>query len=145
MKTRYFKIIAIVIVAGSLLTGFCINGYKYVKDYQDKDKQAHEGQKKESGIYQEWKDFKSNADIQINVNEKRIGELKVKIKASGKNLRVKYDKEVVVLEQRNAELKQKLNDYKYESTDKYNEFRLGFNRDLDKVAKSIKNFFVKND
>jgi hypothetical protein len=142
MKTKYFKLIAFILVAGSLLTGFCMNEYKNIKDYQNKDKQAHEGLKKaEIGIDQEWKEFKVNAEVKINANEKRIDKLKIKIKAANQDLKVKYDKEVVVLEQNNADLKKKLNEYKYESKDKWNEFKKGFNRDMDKVGRSIENFF----
>jgi len=50
-----------------------------------------------------------------------------------------------VLEQKNVELKKKLREYKYESEDKWEEFKAGFNHDLDVVGNSIKNFFTTKD
>jgi hypothetical protein len=144
MKNKYFILTVMMLIAGLVQTGFCINGDKYAKDYQDKDKQANQGIKNDStGFDKDWHDFKADAGIKINANEKRIGELQVKIKASSRKLKVKYDKEVVVLEQKNADLKTKINEYKYESKDKWEEFKKGFNRDMDDVGKGIKNFFTK--
>ena len=146
MKTKYFILTVLMLIAGSVLTGFYLNTDKYGKDYQDKDKQADQGVKKEqTGFDKEWQKFKHNADIKINKNEKRIAEFKVKIKGAKEDLRVKYDKEVVVLEQKNADLKKNLSEYKYESKDKWEEFKKGFNRDMDDVGSAIKNFFSKKD
>ena len=106
MKNKYFVLTIMMLIAGLAQTGFCISGDKYAKDYQDNDKQAHQGVKNErTGFDKDWHDFKVDAGIKINENEKRIGELKVKIKKSGKELKVNYNKEVVVLEHKNADLK----------------------------------------
>jgi hypothetical protein len=146
MKNKYFILTVMMLVAGLVQTGFCINGNKYSKDYQDKDQQVHQGTKNDrTGFDKDWHDFKVDAGIKINANEKRIGELKVKIKTSGKELKIKYDKEVVVLEHKNADLKKKIKEYKYESKDKWEEFKIGFNRDMDDVGNGIKNFFTKKD
>jgi hypothetical protein len=134
------------LIAGLVLTGFYMNRVKYVKDYQDKDKHANQGVKNaKSGFDKEWHEFKSDAELKISANEKKIDEFKVKIKTAGKEAKVKYDKEVVVLEQKNVELKKKINEYKYEGKDKWEEFKQGFNRDMDIVGKALKDFFAKKD
>jgi hypothetical protein len=146
MKNKYFVLTVMLLTAGLAQTGFCVNGINYAKDYQDKDKQAHKGVMHENtGFDKDWHDFKVNAELKINANEKKIGELQVKIKNSGKELKADYNKEVVVLEQKNADLKVKLKDYKYESKEKWAEFKNGFNREMDEVGKSIKNFFSKKE
>jgi len=72
-----------ILISGLVQTGFCMNGVKYAKDYQDKDKQAHQGtQNERTGLDKDWHDFKVNADIQIAKNDKRIAEFKVKIKGA---------------------------------------------------------------
>jgi hypothetical protein len=123
-----------------------MNRDKIVKDVQDNVKQANQGLKNaKTGFDKEWHEFKSDAELKINANEKRIGEFKVKIKTSSKEFKRKYDKEVVVLEKKNVELKKKINEYKFESKDKWEEFKLGFNKDMDVVGKSIKDLFAKKD
>jgi hypothetical protein len=135
-----------VLIAGSILTGFNINRDKIVKDLQDNSKQANPGLKKaKTGFDKEWKEFKSNAELKINANEKRIGEFKVKIKTSSKEVKAKYDKEVIVLEQKDIDLKNKINEYKFESKDKWEEFKRVFNNDMEVVGKSIKDLFAKKD
>ena len=134
------------LIAGLVQTGFCINRVNYAKDYQDKDKQAHQGtQNERTGLDKDWHDFIVNADIQIEKNDKRIAEFKVKIKSAKEDLKVQYNKDVAVLEQKNADLKVKLKEYKYESKDKWEEFKKGFNSEMDDIGKGIKNFFSKKD
>jgi hypothetical protein len=134
------------LITGLVLSGFSMNRDKYVKNYQDKDKQASQGAKKEKTKFdKEWKEFKSNAEIKINANEKRIGEFKVKIKTASKEVKADYDKEITVLEQKNVELKKKINEYKYEGKDKWEEFKQGFNRDMDIVGKALKDLWAKKD
>jgi hypothetical protein len=50
-----------------------------------------------------------------------------------------------VLERKNIELKNKIREYKYEGKDKWEEFKKGFNRDVDIVGKALKNIFAKKD
>ena len=146
MKNRYFILTVTMLIAGLVLTGFYMNRDKYVKNYQDKDKQASQGAKKEKSKFdKEWKEFKSNAKLKINANEKRIDEFKVKIKTASKEVKADYDKEITVLEQKNVELKKKINEYKYEGKDKWEEFKQGFNHDMDAVGKALKNLFAKKD
>ena len=146
MKNRYFLLTVTMLITGLVLSGFSMNRDKYVKNYQDKDKQASQGAKKEKTKFdKEWKEFKSNAEIKINANEKRIGEFKVKIKTASKEVKADYDKEITVLEQKNVELKKKINEYKYEGKDKWEEFKQGFNRDMDIVGKALKDLWAKKD
>ncbi len=93
----------------------------------------------------EWKQFKNDADSTIEANEQSIDKLNTKIKKASKTFKAKYEKEVVVLKQKNAELKKKISDYKYEGKDKWVEFKQTFNHDLDVVGKTIKNIFSDKD
>ena len=142
MNKRNIILTITMLMAGLVLTGSNMN----VKDYQEKEKQADQGGKKEKTKFEkEWKEFKSNAEIKINANEKRIGEFKVKIKTASNDVKVKYDKEVVVLEQKNVELKKQIKEYKYEGKEKWEEFKQWFNRDMDIVGKAIKDLWAKKD
>ena len=93
----------------------------------------------------EWRQFKKDAELKIKANEDRIDEFKVKIKTTGKEFKAKYDKEITVLEQKNVELKKNISEYKYEGKDKWEEFKKGFNHDMDVVGKALNDLFVKKD
>src|ERR1035437_8498713 len=130
----------ILLIAGLVLTGFYINRDKKIENVQDNGKQANQGMKKEKAKFdKEWKEFKSNAEL------KRNAEFKVKIKTVSVEVKANYDKEITVLEQKNVELKKKINEYKYEGKGKWEDFKRGFNNDMDVVGKSIKDLFAKKD
>jgi cell division protein FtsB len=65
------------------------------------------------------------------------------MKTASKKFKAKYEKEVAALEQKNIELKKKISEYKYDGKDKWEEFKRGFNQDLDIVGKAISDLFAK--
>ena len=89
--------------------------------------------------------IQSEAESKITANEKSIDELKTEIKTASIKFRTHYEKEVVVLEQKNIELKKKISEYKYEGKDKWEEFKRGFNKDVDIVGNALKEIFAKKE
>jgi hypothetical protein len=135
-----------VLIAGSILTGCNTNRENKVENAKENVQKASQDLKDAQAEYdKEWQQFKSDVDLKISENEKSIAEIKVKIKTQNRKYKAKYEEEVVVLEQKNSELKNKIGEYKYESKDKWEEFKQGFNHDLDVVGKSITNFFSDKD
>jgi len=61
--------------------------------------------------------------------------------ASGKS-QAKYEKEVIELEQKNVELKKKLNEYKYEGKDSWETFKKDFNDGLACIGNTLNDFFT---
>jgi ribosomal protein L3 len=146
MKTKYFILTIIALVAISVLTGYKINREKKLGYAEASPEQTNQVLKNTSeGADKDWKQFKIDANLKINANEKSIAEFKDKIKKEGRVYKAKYKKEVAVLERKNVELKKKLREYKYEGKDKWEEFKVGFNHDMDVVGNSIKDLFVKKD
>jgi hypothetical protein len=134
------------IVAVSVLTGYKVNREKKLGYTNENLQQSNQGLKNtESGFEKDWKQFKVNANLKIKANEKSIAEFKLKMKKEGRKFKVQYKKEVAVLEQKDVELKNKLREYKYDSKEKWEEFKIGFNHDMDVVGKSIKDLFTTKD
>jgi len=52
---------------------------------------------------------------------------------------------VAVLEQKNIELKRKLSEYNYEGKDKWQQFKIELNDDIEVVGNSIKDLFARKD
>jgi len=146
MKNINFISTIILLVVVLVITGFRLNKRNKVETLQDNGKQANQGLKNvKNGFDKEWNEFKSDAELKISVNEKRIGEFKVKIKTSGKEFKRKYEKELVVLERKNVELKKKISEYKYEGKDKWEDFKKGFNHDMDVVGTKLTDLFSKKN
>jgi hypothetical protein len=144
MKNKYFILSAFILIAGTAIIGKNINIGKTAENANSNQKnQVLENT--QTGFDKDWKNFKVDAKLKIKANEESIAEFKVKMKKEGKIFKAKYKKEVAVLEQKNVELKNKLREYKYEGKDKWEEFKIGFNHDMDAVGNSIKDLFVKKD
>ena len=101
MKNKYFILAVILLIAGSVLTGCNSNREKRVEDAKENVKQANQDLKDAQAQYEkEWQQFKSDAELKINANEKKISEFRAGIKTASGKFRAKYEKEVVVLEQK---------------------------------------------
>jgi chromosome segregation ATPase len=145
MKNNYFISSAILLIAGSLLIG-CNNNKEKVEEAKQDVKQANQDLKDAQAKYdKEWAQFKIDAEKKINDNETTIEKLKSEIKSTNAKLKATYEKEVTVLEQKNIELKKKINEFKYDGIDKWEEFKQGFNNEVDAVGKSLTDFFTKKN
>jgi len=89
----------------------------------------------------EWENFKRESEAAIEANAKRIDAFKAKMDTATPAVKAKYDKQVAVLEQRNRDLKKKLDDYKDEGQGKWEEFRTNFKRDMDDLGKTMTDLF----
>jgi hypothetical protein len=141
MKKSHFILTVILLIGGLLFFGCNENREK---DAQVAIQQAKQDLKDAQAEYEkEWKEFKSDAEIRINANAKIIEEYKIKIKTASKKFKLKYEKEVAVLEQKNIELRKKISEYKYEGKDKWEEFKQSFNEDMEIVGKALNDLFAK--
>jgi predicted RNase H-like nuclease (RuvC/YqgF family) len=77
----------------------------------------------------------------IEDNEKRINAFKEKMGKAGLKVKAKFNEEVAVLEQKNRDLKKKLEDYKDEGQSKWKEFKTNLNHDMDGIGKTMKDLF----
>lgn len=92
---------------------------------------------------EEWQAFRNETEARIKVNEARIDELKLKMKKSGKNMDALYADKINALEQKNKDLKTRMNNYEQNKTD-WQEFKREFNRDMEELGQSLKDFSVDN-
>ncbi len=92
---------------------------------------------------EEWAAFKADAEAKIEANEKRIAELKVKLKKPGKLLDKVYTERIEALEQRNRDLRLKITAYETTKTD-WEKFKEEFNHDMDELGKAIGDIFTDN-
>jgi len=93
---------------------------------------------------EEWKAFKDESELKIQVNEIRIAELKAKIKKSGKELDALYEKKIDALEQQNKDMKARISAYETNKKSDWESFKREFNHDMDELGKALKDLTVDN-
>lgn len=139
MKHKYFILTVIIIIAGSLFVG-CNNNRE--EDTAESVKQANEDLNDAKIQYEnEWEQFKSNVEAAINANEKRIEDLKKEMKSTSDEFKAKFENKILSLEQKNIELKKKLNEYKYDGEEDWQEFKQEFSNDIDSLENSLNEIF----
>jgi len=82
--------------------------------------------------------FKKEAESKIKENQAKIAELKAKKSNDGKEVKKKYDKKVLALEQKNNELKNKIKKADDTKTNMWTSFKRGFNREMDELGDAFK-------
>ena len=93
---------------------------------------------------EEWKEFKAKSNEEIKENEKKIAELKVKLKKPGKMLDPMYEKRIANLEEKNRNLQLKLDGYETNQSD-WESFKAEFKHDMDEFGKAFKDITVNNE
>ena len=138
MKYKYFILAVFLLIAGSVFSG-CENNRE---DAKEDVKQANQAMIEEQTQFEkEWKQFKNDAELKIEANQKKINDFNTAMKATSENFKDKYENQVLTLEQNNIELQKKLNDYKYEGKDNWEKFKLKFNDDMKSVEIAITGLF----
>ena len=111
------------------------------KDVVEAKSDLKEAQQDSVADYQK---YKKDAELKIKSNEKRIAELNAEFLKMDANDRAANQKKVGELEQKNNNLKKKLAEAKYEGPDEWSLFKIDFNKEMDKLAKSLKDFTTNN-
>lgn len=93
---------------------------------------------------EEWQTFKNQTDSVIRYNEAQIADLKLKMQKTGKSVDANYQKNIDILEQKNKNLKAKIDTYKNDANSDWQSFKREFNHDMDEIGKAFKDLTVDN-
>ncbi|MDZ4667487.1 MAG: hypothetical protein SGJ00_06350 [bacterium] len=91
-----------------------------------------------SDYKEKYEDFKNVFDGKVKDNEKAISNLKSEAKSKSKSVQADIEKKIKVLEKKNQNLKDKFSGYKDEGEEKWESFKHGMNRDMDRLGKGIR-------
>jgi len=152
MKKITFLFAAATILAGTILTG-CKSPEQKVEAAQDKVETAKDELKVEvkdanaeavkKANAEEWKEFKNESQEQIKENDRKIAELKEKVKRPGTLLDPMREKRIANLEEKNRNLQLKLDGYETNQSD-WESFKAEFKHDMDEFGKAFKDLTVNN-
>lgn len=90
------------------------------------------------------KKFRASTLTKIEANNVRISELKENIKNDKSALKAVHEKQVIDLQARNNDLKMRLDNYKGEGEDKWEDFKKEFEHDMNEIGSSLKDLTVSN-
>jgi thiol:disulfide interchange protein len=145
MKTPIFKMALLGCLATAGMTS-CSSPEKKVEDAQTNVLEAKQDlQQARIDSANEYNVYREESEAKLRENDRQIAELKLQMKAERKEIRVKYEKEVVALDEKNENLKIKIKEYKEGDKSNWQSFKEGFNQDLDAVGKSISAMAHRND
>lgn len=145
--------LAVAIIIGTTLMMSCKSSTKEEKEAQEKVVEAKENVQdakdslrvaKNEVNAEELKAFKKETDSVINDNKAKIEVLKLKMKKTGESIDATYQKNIADLEQKNKNLKIKMEAYKNDATSDWQSFKREFKHDLDEIGQAFKDLTVDN-
>jgi len=92
----------------------------------------------------DYQKFKKESEMKIAANQKEITSLKNKKSKDTKDVREKYDKKVLALDQKNNELKMKIGGSSTTKTSNWTSFKNEFNHDMNELGDAIKDLGKDN-
>jgi hypothetical protein len=145
MKNKIYLLVVIGLTAGTLLIGCNKTSKQKVEGAKGVIGEAKQDLKDaRTDFLAEWQTFKRESEQTIEANEKTIDAFKLKMEKAGPKVKAKYSKEVAVLEQKNRDLKKRLEEYQDAGQSKWEEFKTNFKSDLDAIGKTMKDLFKDN-
>jgi vacuolar-type H+-ATPase subunit I/STV1 len=88
--------------------------------------------------------YKESIEKKLVENDRVIAELKSKNNSKDKSTQQLYVKQLDKLELKNSELKSKIENYRQGPEQKWELFKVDFNKDIDDLGKSISNMAERN-
>ena len=145
MKKIVFNIVIVMGVLGSVSFTACQSATPKEDAAKAKLEAAREDLKEAQteASAEEWEEFKNESEIKISNNNIRIAELKLKMNESGNTLDAVYKKRIQLLEQKNIDMKARIDAYEKSQSD-WESFKREFNHDMDELGKALKDIAVDN-
>jgi len=152
MKKSIFTLAVITCIVGTVMIS-CKPSTKEEKESQVKVEIARDNLEyakdsldmaKKEATEEEWKAFKNSGDSIIRINNLRIAGLKMKMKNTGTTIDVKYQKNIDAMEQKNKDLKVKMDAYKNDMKSDWQSFKREFKHDTDEIGQALKDLTVDN-
>lgn len=144
MKKSILTVVTFALLTGALLTG-CNNPSEKVANAEDKLIEANKDLDKANAEYlAEMETYRKEAAAKIAANNESIAAFNARIETEKMEARADYQKKITALEQKNTDMKRRMDGYKAEGKDNWEKFKTEFNRDLEELGKAFKDLTVKN-
>ena len=139
------SIIVSVLFMLAVIVGACSSPTEKVEDAKTDVVEANKELDEANAEYvADMEKYRTETAEKITANEVIIQDLNTRIASQKKDTQVEYKQKVAELEQKNMEMKKKMDDYKQDGKENWEKFKTEFNRDMDELGKAFKDLTVKN-
>ena len=133
-----------VFILSSLFAGCSTPGEK-VEEKREKVEEAKQDlNKAEEDYASDMEQFRTETDSAIARNQREIDELNKNTAKEKKEAREEYRKRIAELDQRNKNMKLKMEEYKGEGKEKWESFKREFKHDMDELGQALRDLGRKN-
>jgi len=148
MKKTIFTLAITILMASTILTN-CKSPAKKIEDAKDNVDNANAkvdeaNQELSQAILDSIQQYRKESEDLIATREKSINEFKVRLANQKIENRNKYEKRLEELEQKNSDLKKRLDDFKADGKENWKNFKIEFTKNMEELGTSIKDFQFKN-
>jgi outer membrane murein-binding lipoprotein Lpp len=144
LKNPNSLLAAVIVITATLFLG-CNSPQEKVDEVQENaEEQQQNLDQAQVDLETETANFKMESNEKITANEKVIADFKTGLKSVKDDAKATYEKQVAVLEQKNAALKKRIEEQEDEGMEKWQSFKIEFNHDMDELGKSLKDFTINN-
>jgi hypothetical protein len=144
MKKTILALAAGTFIAGAFLTS-CNTPSQKVENAQENVAQANQELEQANKEYlEDMASYRIETANRIAANGESIKEFNARIARDKRAANAEYKKKMADLEQKNSDMKMRMDNYKEEGKDKWFIFKAEFNHDMDEMGKAFKDLAVKN-
>ena len=144
MKKTILTLAVFTFLSGALFMS-CNNSAQKVDKAQQNVIEANKQLDNANQEYQaDMKNYRMETAKDIAANDQIISDFKAKIVHDQKYAKAEYKKGIADFEQKNREMKNRLDNYNSEGKENWMKFKNEFSHDMDELGKSLKDFTVKN-
>ena len=138
-------IIVTTLLISTFIVGACSSPTKKVEDAKTEVVEANtELDNAQAEYMADMAKYKTETAEKIAANDLIIKDFNDRIASQKKDAKVEYKQKVASLEQKNTDMKKKMDDYKLEGKENWEKFKTEFNHDMDELGKAFKDLTVKN-
>ena len=144
MKKTILALAACSLITGAILTS-CNTPSQKVENAQENVAIANKDLDQANKEYlADIANYRTETANRIAANDASIKELNAKIAQDKRTAKADYKKKIAELEQKNRDMKIKMENYKEEGKEKWMAFKAEFSHDMDELGKAFKDLTVKN-
>jgi hypothetical protein len=144
MKKIIFNTVSAFFAAALIFTG-CNTPAEKVEKAQENVNEANDNLSKAQEEYiTDIENYRHTENKKIEANEKSIADFKARIGHEKREARIEYEKRIAELEQKNSDMKRKIDDYKADGKEKWELFKADFTKGMNEIEQSIKDLTTRH-
>ena len=139
MKTTIIKLTVLAFLGCGLLSN-CNTPAQKVENAQDGVAKAEADLNKANEEYlADIENYKKEAALKIEANNKSIADFNARMANEKAEAKADYKDKINAIEQKNSDLKKKMEGYQAQGKDQWDKFKTEFSRDMDELGTAFKN------